>query len=59
MNLTLSGWIVPERLCSHAVGRRQDGHLFDSTPRNRIPSPALFKQIGDRFRDAVHSFAKV
>ena len=26
---------------------------------NRIPSPALFKQIGDRFRDAVHSFAEV
>src|SRR5229473_480726 len=26
---------------------------------NRIPSPALFKQIGDRFRDAVHRFAEV
>jgi hypothetical protein len=26
---------------------------------NRLPSPALFKQIGDRFRDAVRSFAEV
>src|SRR6266568_352282 len=25
---------------------------------NRIPSPALFKQIGDRFRDAVRTFAE-
>ena len=25
---------------------------------NPIPSPALFKQIGDRFRDAVRSFAE-
>jgi hypothetical protein len=25
---------------------------------NPIPSPVLFKQIGDRFRDAVHSFAE-
>src|SRR5216684_533728 len=26
---------------------------------NPLPSPALFKQIGDRFRDAVRSFAEV
>jgi hypothetical protein len=26
---------------------------------NPIPSPALFKQIGDRFRDAVRSFAEI
>jgi hypothetical protein len=25
---------------------------------NRIPSPALFKQIGDRFREAVRTFAE-
>ena len=25
---------------------------------NPIPSPALFKRIGDRFRDAVRSFAE-
>ena len=25
---------------------------------NPIPSPALFKQIGDRFREAVRSFAE-
>src|SRR2546428_13167419 len=26
---------------------------------NPIPSPALFKQIGDRFREAVRSFAEI
>jgi hypothetical protein len=26
---------------------------------NPIPSPALFKQIGDRFRDAVRTFAEI
>ena len=25
---------------------------------NPVPSPALFKQIGDRFREAVRSFAE-
>jgi hypothetical protein len=26
---------------------------------NPIPSPALFKQIGDRFREAVRTFAEI